>query len=235
MTNKNPQETIVISIDGKLIVPNKIDTNFLAKFKTLIIDESGDKNLRFILITGGGNLRRQYQKATNSILALNDQDIDWLGIHATRLNGQLLTAVFHSISYPEIITDVNEILDVPDKYKLIVTSGYRPGTSTDLQAIKIANLVHASKVINLSHVDYIYDKNPNTHNDAKPLMNLSWTEFLKIVSDTWDPTHNTPFDPQAARLAQEHNLNVAHISGFDLSQVKNYLNDEAFVGTKLIC
>ena len=52
----------VISVGGSLIVPEEIDTDFLAIFKQFIIKriEKGD---RFILVAGGGKTARKYQSA----------------------------------------------------------------------------------------------------------------------------------------------------------------------------
>jgi uridylate kinase len=53
LKNKAKTETIVISVGGSLIVPEGIDTAFLASLKQLI--EKGIKSgKKFIVITGGG-------------------------------------------------------------------------------------------------------------------------------------------------------------------------------------
>ena len=52
-------KTIVISLGGSVIVPKDIDTNFLKKFKQLILKFPH----RFAIYCGGGSTARKYQKA----------------------------------------------------------------------------------------------------------------------------------------------------------------------------
>ena len=49
------EEIIVISLGGSLIVPEKIDTDFLRDFKSLIISHV-KQNKKFVIITGGGKI-----------------------------------------------------------------------------------------------------------------------------------------------------------------------------------
>src|SRR3989344_5868968 len=136
------QETIVISVGGSLIVPDQIDTTFLATFKELIMQETDLSNgRRFIIICGGGKTARRYQDAASAVSQLTPDDIDWLGIHSTRLNGHLVRTVFREIAYRVMVTNPDEVLDIPPGTKLIVAAGYRPGSSTDLRAIQIADRV----------------------------------------------------------------------------------------------
>ena len=44
-----------------------------------------DVKARTIIVVGGGRTARQYQDAANRLVKLADEDVDWLGIHATRL------------------------------------------------------------------------------------------------------------------------------------------------------
>lgn len=76
---------------------------------------------------------------------LDPEDVDWMGIHATRLNGHLLRTIFRDIAYPEMITNPDEIVDVPQDTMLIIAAGYRPGASTDLRAVQIATHCGATK------------------------------------------------------------------------------------------
>ena len=93
---------IVISVGGSLIAPGGIDTNFLRQFRRLILGQI-KKGKRFILIVGGGKIARIYQKSARQVAKLTDEDLDWLGIHATRLNAHLLRTIFRDFAFPQII------------------------------------------------------------------------------------------------------------------------------------
>lgn len=227
------QETIVMSVGGSLIVPDQIDTHFLSSLKELIEVQTSTYGRRFIIITGGGKIARRYADAAKQVSELDNEDLDWLGIHATRLNGHLLRTIFKDIAYPVMITNPDDILDIPSSAQLIVASGYRPGASTDLRAIQIAHRVHAKKVINLSNIEYVYTADPKTNPDATKIEDITWEEFRKLIPEKWDPGLSSPFDPIAAKEAQEKDIEVACISGENLDSLRNYLDGEIFVGTKI--
>lgn len=226
-------EAIVMSVGGSIIVPDAIDTSFLTKFKHLIETEISENGRHFIIIAGGGKTSRRYQEAAAKVTELTPEDLDWIGIHATRLNGHLLRTIFYQSAYPTIITNPDEITDVPTDAKLIIAAGYRPGASTDLRSVQIAEKLNATKVINLSNIDYVYTANPKEDLSAEKIEDISWEAFRKLLPAHWDPGLSSPFDPIAAKLAEEHSIEVAVINGNALTELQHYLQGEPFIGTRI--
>ncbi len=224
------QETIVMSVGGSLIVPDQIDTDFLKKLKEFIVRETANGR-RFIIIAGGGRTARRYQDAAKDVAGLSGDDLDWLGLHATRLNGHLLLTIFREIAYPVMVTNPDEVLDIPASANLIIAAGYRPGSSTDLRAVQIADRVKAHKVINLSNTDYVYTDNPKTNPEAVKIESINWAEFRKLIPEEWGPGLSSPFDPVAAKEAERIGLEVAQINGENLEALKNYVEGKDFTGT----
>ncbi|MBX4191574.1 MAG: UMP kinase [Candidatus Doudnabacteria bacterium] len=218
----------IISLGGSLIVPDEIDVGFLRQFKSLIESEVKKGN-KFILITGGGKTSRRYSEAAKNLGDLNSDDLDWLGIHSTRLNGHLLRTILRKIAHPEIITNPKSKI-VTDK-PVIIAAGYRPGWSTDYDAVLLAEQYKANILLNLSNIDYVYDKNPKKYKNAKPLKQISWRDFRKIVGSKWDPGLNLPFDPVASKLGEKLKLKVAVLNGKSLKDIKKFLANEPFKGT----
>ncbi len=227
-------ETIVMSVGGSLIVPNQIDTTFLANLKTFIDEQTTSHGRRFIIIAGGGRTARNYQEAAAAVSDLAAEDLDWMGIHATRLNGHLLRTIFRHTAHRVMITNPDEILDVPKAEKVVIAAGYRPGSSTDLRAVQIAEKIGATKVINLSNIDYVYTADPRTEPSATKIETISWTDFRALIPADWDPGLSSPFDPIAAKVAERDNIEVAIINGTRLDEVVKYLEGESFVGTKIL-
>lgn len=225
-------ETTVISVGGSLIVPDAIDTTFLTNLKHLI-DTHTAQGRRFIIIAGGGRTARRYQDAAKEVAALTSDDLDWMGIHATRLNGHLLRTIFRDSAYRVMITNPDEIHDVPEHETLIIAAGYRPGCSTDLRAIQIAERIGAKHVINLSNTDYVYTTNPATDPTATKIEDITWTEFRKLIPENWDPGLSSPFDPVAAKEAEKLGIEVAHINGTHLEALTAYLEGAPFIGTRI--
>ncbi len=226
-------ETVVMSVGGSLIVPDAIDTTFLSDFRNLIEHQITFSGRNFIVIAGGGKTARRYQDAAAAVTELDPEDLDWMGIHATRLNGHLLRTVFRDIAHPEMITNPDEITDVPTESPLIIAAGYRPGASTDLRAVQIAINRGAKRLINLSNIDHVYTADPRKNPDAEKIEDITWPEFMKLIPTEWNPGLSSPFDPVAARTAQQHKLEVTIINGQNTSELENYLEGKPFVGTRI--
>ncbi len=225
-------EIVVMSVGGSLIVPGEIDTTFLKNLTSFIATETA-LGRRFIIIAGGGRTARNYQDAASAVTELTGDDLDWMGIHATRLNGHLLRTVFRDVAHRVVITNPDDILDVPEHESVVIAAGYRPGSSTDLRAIQIARLVGAKKVINLSNIDYVYTADPNVDETAEKIEQISWSDFRKLIPEEWDPGLSSPFDPVAAKDAADNDIEVAIINGNALDEVIKYLDEQSFVGTKI--
>jgi uridylate kinase len=46
------KEVIVVSLGGSIIIPDKVNTEFLKEFKKVIL--SNEKNYKFVIVCGGG-------------------------------------------------------------------------------------------------------------------------------------------------------------------------------------
>mgnify|MGYP001563704429 CR=1 FL=1 len=226
---KQTLKTIVISLGGSIIVPEEIDVIFLKKFKEFIL-RFLRKNYRFIIVAGGGRTCRKYQNAAALITQLNNEDKDWLGIHATRLNAHLLRTIFKKEAYPVVLDNPHKPIKGKNQ-RLFIASGWRPGWSTDFDAVLLAKRFGVSKIINASNIDYIYDKNPNEFKNAKPIKEITWQDYLKIAGKKWVPGMNVPFDPIASRVAKNSKMAVVFTKGADLKNLENILTDKKFKGT----
>jgi len=204
----------IISLGGSLIVPDEIDIKFLKALRGLLATEAR-RGKRFFIAPGGGRTARKYSAAAETLGVKQTDDLDWLGIYAIRLNRLLLGFVFKKIKGIEII-NAHEA---------------RPGESSDAHAVRFARQSKARVIINLSNIDYVYDKNPKKHPDAKPLKQISWLEFRKIVGNKWRPNQSWPFDPIASKHAEQLKLHVVFLNGKNLANLKNFLSGKRFKGT----
>ena len=226
------QETIVLSLGGSLIVPKEgIDTNFLASFNKFVRREIATKNRRFFIICGGGQTTRLYQQAATTVVSkLPDEDKDWLGIHATRLNAHLIRTIFKDIAHPRIIDKYDRKTNV-EGYPVVVCSGWRPGWSTDYCAVMVAKNWEAKTIINLSNIDKVYDKDPRQFSDARPIDKITWSNFQRLVGDKWTPGLNMPFDPIASKLARQLGLMTIILNGKNIQNLTNAIEGKKFTGT----
>ena len=219
---------IIISLGGSLIVPDQINTRFLKNFRELILKHI-KKGKQFIIIAGGGRTARRYQKAARTITRLTASDIDWIGIHSTRLNAHLLRTIFRINAFPRIIKNPDEKLKF--KQPVLIASGWKPGCSTDYDAVLLAKNFGAKTLINLTDINYVYDKDPRKFKDAKPIKEISWKEFRKIIPKKWNPGLSAPFDPVASKEAEKLTLKVIIAKGADLKNLDSVLYGKRFKGT----
>jgi len=223
----------VISLGGSIVAPDGVDEGFLKDFAALIGDLlSRDDKRRFILVIGGGGPARTWQKAYRSICSVPvDEQADWIGIMATRLNAQLVRAVMGEWCTQDVVTNPTQV--EPLMGRVLVASGWKPGFSSDYDAVLLAERFHAEAVINLSNIERVYTDDPKKNPDAKPIDAISWTDFCSLVGDEWVPGRNVPFDPVASRHASKLGLKVICAAGKNLANLKNILLGEAFAGTTI--
>jgi len=224
------KEPVIFSLGGSLIVPDHIDAPFLKDFKKLIEDRLNEYQ-QFVIVAGGGKTARRYQEAAREVNGPADEDLDWLGIHSSRLNGHLLRTIFKKHADPVMITSPEKM--TPRDAKILIGAGYRPGNSTDYVATLFAKAYGIKTVVNLSNISHVYDKDPSEHDDAKPLKQMSWEQLQQLVGTEWKPGANAPFDPIATKLASELGLKVIVMKGGDLENLANFLDGKDFEGTEI--
>jgi len=222
---------IVISIGGSLLsTKDGIDTEFLKKLN-VFIRKYIKRGKRFFLVAGGGVTARAYRDAGKNVVGnMKETDLDWLGIHSTRLNAHLLRTIFEDIAHPRIIENYDKKL-FNWKESLVIGAGWHPGFSTDYDAVILARDYGANLIINLSNIDWVYDKDPRYNKDAKPIKKLTWGETEKIVGTKWAPGINAPFDPIAAQLARKLKLTVIVANGDNFSNLEKIIEGDNFIGT----
>ncbi|HUD20074.1 MAG TPA: UMP kinase [Patescibacteria group bacterium] len=230
MTNNG--NVFVLSLGGSLVVPNGgIDTKFLCDFNAFIRDQISSKKRRFFITVGGGGTTRHYQKAASEVRReqVDDIDLDWLGLHATRLNAQLIRTIFRDIADQRVIKHYEVILKIDRP--VAIAAGWKPGWSTDYCAVTICQDYNIPSLINLTNIDHVYDSDPRTNPKAKALKDISWKKYRGMIGDKWVPGMNAPFDPVASKLAEDLEVTVKILDGKNLRNLASALDDKSFTGT----
>jgi len=221
----------VLSLGGSLVVPDGIDVRFVKKFRAFILPQVR-AGKRFVIIVGGGKTARRYQHAGSAIVRMKKEDLDWIGIHASRLNAQLLLSSIEHYAHPRLITSIQ---DAPKKLNkpVLIAAGFVPGASTDLRAVQLGKLYKAKTILNLSNIDWVYSDDPRTHPKAKKIKAMTWPAFRKKFGTRWDPGANVPFDPVASKAAQRNKMAVIITRGDDFLNLENILSSRKHKGTTL--
>lgn len=241
--------TKVLSVGGSIIAPDKPDVDFLSGFSKMVSDYLlKNTESRLVLVAGGGAPARVYQNAYREVAATfggeqkkalsfateseTNNACDWIGIMATRINAQILKACFGPLCPCDVVTDPTKAPDVFEG-RVMVAAGWKPGFSTDNDAVLLAEKYGADTVVNLSNIAKVYTDDPKKNPDAKPLDKISWADFRKMVGDEWVPGKNCPFDPIASKRASELKLSVICAAGKDIENIRIILDGGEYFGTTI--
>lgn len=219
----------IISLGGAIIVPDDIDVVFLKRFRRLLM---GRRSHRFVIVCGGGGTNRHYNAAANALTRPSADDLDWLGIRALTLNAELVRVMFGRLAYGQVVLNPAGLKRVPSQ-RIIIGAAFRPGSSSDLDAVLWAEKFKARRVINLSNISHVYSADPRSKASARPLNDLTWADYRRLIGRRWSPRLSTPFDPVASARAVRLGLTVAVLNGRNIANVQRAIDGKLFVGTVL--
>jgi len=220
--------TIIIALGGALIIPDILDRDFLKDFKDLVLSHV-KQGKKFVIITGGGKICRTYQDAAKELTNTSTEDLDWIGIASLKLNAELLRIMFKDNAHEQVIEDLSMPFSL--EKPIVIGSAYKPGRSTDYDAVLAAKSIGAKKIINLSNIDYVYDSDPKVNPNAKKIEKISWADYENIIPKKWTSGLNSPFDPIASKLAEREGITVMIMNGKPIDNFAACLNKEKFKGT----
>lgn len=228
--------TKILSVGGSIVAPEYPDTEFVKEFVKMIKDYlSNNKDDKLILVIGGGGPARIYQKAFREVAEISETSevdaADWIGIMATRLNAQFIKASFGELCQNDVVTDPT--IPLTFSGRILLAAGWKPGFSTDNDAVLLAEKFNADTVVNLSNIEKVYTDDPRKNPNAKPLDEISWEDFRKMVGDEWVPGKNCPFDPIASKKAQELKLTVICAGGKNIKNTLAILEGKHYIGTTI--
>ena len=227
----NSENTIVFDFGGSIVAPDGPDTAFLKKFLEFLNNWlNEDESRRAIMVVGGGGPARSWQQAVRDLApSTPHESLDWVGVMATRLNAELVRALLGPLCPDPVVTDPTA--EFPFSGRVLMAAGWKPGFSTDYDAVVLAERFHAERILMLSNIAKVYDSDPNVNPDARPLDELSWNEYKAMAGGEWKPGANVPFDPVATARASEAGLTVVAAAGRDLENLQAILDGRDFVGT----
>lgn len=216
----------VISLGGSVIIPQDVDVKFLSEFAKMIKELS--KKHQFSIVCGGGSTARIYAGAAMK-LGVNEYNSHEIGTQATLLNAFLMSKVLDgefTPGHPE---------ETAKKFgkKIVVSGGYKPGWTTDIDAAIIAKTIKADALINITNVDHVYDSDPKVNPNAKKIEKISWNDFMKLPAMERKPGAHFVFDPEAAEICMKSEIKV-FVVGKDTSNLKNCLEGKKFIGTTIL-
>ncbi len=246
----------VLSLGGSIVAPkggdDLVDVAFISEFYTRITKRIA-MNDRFIIIVGGGSPARVYQNAYKRLQAELDEQggardevaegvehagrtssndaLDRIGIAATHLNAALIREVFAEHAERLVVRNP-EAENLVFNKSVLIGAGWKPGFSTDLDAVVLARRFGAQTIVNISNIAQIYTADPKHEPSAEPLESIRWDAMIAMVGERWKPGMNVPFDPVACVQARAAGLQVVSV-GPTLANLAAVFEGKDYVGTRI--
>ena len=155
--------------------------------------------------------------------------MDWLGIHATRLNAHLLRTIFRKIAYPVVLDSPEK--PIKNNWKLLIAAGWRPGWSTDYISALLAKRFKIKEIIDAGNIPFVYNKDFLKYKNTFAIKRISWKNYRKLIGSRWIPGLAAPIDPIAAKLAQKLKIRALIIKGTELKNLERVILGKNFRGT----
>ncbi|MEJ2251240.1 MAG: UMP kinase [Candidatus Lokiarchaeota archaeon] len=157
---------------------------------------------------------------------------DLIGIEVSRLNCLLFNYYLGEEAYPHIPKSFNELSEALLFNRIIVMGGLQPGQSTTSVSVEVAEFIKADKIIILTDVEGIYDKDPNKFKNAKLLNQITYEELENLIIQSVNSKQAAAgeyriFDAVSLQLVKRCNIQVHIISGRDLNYLKRLWNEES--------
>lgn len=227
--------THVVALGGSLLRPEEAEKRrqWLGQLRQLIVHVEGNGGKLGIVVGGGLPAREGIELAKNIIS--DPHKLDEVGIAATRLNATVLQQIFLDIGCnvsPSIPITTIEASNLMNEYSIVVMGGTTPGHTTDAVAIALARDCGAKNCIIATNVDYVYNKDPREHDDAKPMFDISIDELAEITgTEPLSPGQSAVVDPVAVGWAKAASIDIAVLDGRDISLLDSALDGKEFNGT----
>lgn len=229
---KMSKKIIVISLGGSLIIPDKINTNLLEKFKKVLLKNK--KKYRFIVVCGGGKTARDYINGMPYMRNTKKKEFfqSLLGIVLTRLNARFMTYFFEEDANKGIPNDMEDVKNLLKKNMIVFCGAlrYAKKETSDSTAAKLARFFN-SDFINLTNVQGLYNKDPKKFRAAKFIPEISHINFYKIAKKIkYKLGQHFVLDQASAKIIKKYKI-TTFILGSDMKNLNNLLNKKHFVGT----
>ncbi len=116
---------------------------------------------------------------------------------------------------------------------MIVTGGLHPGQSTNATAALIAEKVKASKFLNATDVDGIYDSDPNKNKGAKMFKEITVKKCLEILgAENSAAGAYDLMDIVALKVIERSKIQTVVLRS-DIATIKNAIVNKA-TGTRIV-
>ncbi len=224
----------VLKIGGSLLFDSEQKLN-MDQFNRIadVIQQLKRENHELVLVVGGGVLAKKLVQKGKT-LGANREALDQLGIAATWVCAQLMITALEPIAYPTPIMTEDQLICLKDTEKILVLGGLHPGQSTNAVAARVAEVIQAKILLNVTDVEGVYDRDPKQSPEAKLLTEITLTKLREVVSSLANEPGAYPlFDNRALDIIERAGIEIWFINGNPPQNMLQAVNNRK-IGTRVI-
>ena len=223
------KDRIVIKLSGSIFGQNTSES-VIKEYADMLC--SIDNEIQLVVISGGGKIARHYIDLARA-LGSDEANLDIMGIDISRLNARLLLTALREKAYPKIPKDLGEVVLAAESGKIVITGGLHPGQSTNATSALIAEIVRASKFLNATDVDWIYDSDPNITSNAKLLKKITIQQCMRLLENESSMAGTYDLMDIVALKVIERSKIPTRILKADVAKIRHAIEPENEVGTEI--
>ena len=201
----------------------------------IMLSEISEK-VQPVVVTGGGKVARHYISTARS-LGSDEASLDIIGIEVSRLNARLLIIALGDQAYPAVPEDLEQVSKAVTgggSSRVVVTGGLHPGQSTNATAALIAEKVKASKFLNATDVNGIYDSDPNKNKGAKLYNEITVKKCIELLGseDSAAGAYDL-MDIVALKVVERSRIPTVVLKS-DPAVIKKAISSTSDIGTRIV-
>ena len=224
-------KTVVISLGGSLIIPDRVDFDFLDSFKKEIRKHYA--NLKIVIVCGGGSVARTYISALRKE-GKSERELADAGIMATRMNAKFLMEFFGKEANDFLPRNMEEAASNLHKNKVVICGAlrYADHETSDGTAAKLAHFLKYN-FINMTNVKGLYTADPRKDKNAGFIPKISWKEFEDMANATkFKAGQHFVLDHAASQIIRKNKIKTYIISS-NVRNLGNLIKGKRFIGTAI--
>ena len=229
-SNRIIRKRVAIKLSGSIFSEER-NEGTIKRYAEMLTDVSID--VQPIVIAGGGKIARHYINLAR-YLGSDEASLDIMGIEVSRLNAKLLIAALGEHAFSQIPKNLEEVTIAAESGKIVIVGGLHPGQSTNATSALIAEKVRASRFLNATDVDGIYDLDPNTSRNAKLLNKITVNECMEILKDRSSMAGTYDLMDIVALKVIERSKIPTRVLRSDVTNIKNAVVGTYYIGTEIV-
>jgi uridylate kinase len=229
-SNRIIRKRVAIKLSGSIFSEQR-NEDTIKRYAEMLTDISID--VQPIVIAGGGKIARHYINLAR-YLGSDEASLDIMGIEVSRLNAKLLIVAIGEQAYSQVPKNLEEVTIAAESGKIVIVGGLHPGQSTNATSALIAEKVRASRFLNATDVDGIYDLDPNISRNAKLLNEITVSECMEILKNGSSMAGTYDLMDIVALKVIERSKIPTRVLRSDITNIKNAIIGTHHIGTEIV-